>query len=188
MNFTHFAQFFAYEFHAFRTVFSKSAGFFGKFLISVPPCKIFLGQLEESSQNIISIVDSILEEEKLTRKELVIGGFSQGGALALNIALKHYTEVGGILAMSTFLPVDANSREWLDRLEGGAGLPGPISQHHGDSDPMVRIENALRGKEILEKFAKEGEYHFHTYRGLQHSSCTEEMANVDQFINKVLNV
>lgn len=149
---------------------------------------IFSVQLEESSQNIISIIDSILEEENLTRNELVIGGFSQGGALAFNIALKHYTEVAGILAMSTFLPVDKNSRKWLDRLEAGGSLPGPISQHHGDNDPMVRIENAQRGAEILKKFAKDGEFEFHTYRGLEHSSCPEEMRNVDHFISKVLKL
>ena len=135
----------------------------------------------------MSIVDSILEEEKLSRKQLVIGGFSQGGALAFNIALRHYDEVAGILAMSTFLPVDGEAK-MLGKYMAGAPLPGPISQHHGDSDPMVNINSALAGAEVLKKYAKEGEFNFYTYPGLQHSSCPEEMSKVDEFINSVLNV
>ena len=64
----------------------------------------------------VKIVDEILEEEGLTRENLVIGGFSQGGALALNIALNHYENVAGILAMSTFLPIDEVSRTFEDVL------------------------------------------------------------------------
>jgi hypothetical protein len=68
--------------------------------------KIFSDQLNRTSEEMVKIVDDILEEEGLTRENLVIGGFSQGGALALNIALNHYENVAGILAMSTFLPID----------------------------------------------------------------------------------
>ena len=120
---------------------------------------------------------------------MVIGGFSQGGALAYNIAFRHYDEVAGILTMSTFLPVDLTSENnFLAKFEAGAPLPGPISQHHGDSDPMVRYEAAKSGAEYLKKLAKPGEFEFVTYRGMQHSSCPEEMDNVDVFIKKVLNV
>ena len=65
----------------------------------------------------VKIVDDILEEEGLTRENLVIGGFSQGGALALNIALNHYENVAGILAMSTFLPIDEVKKTFEDVLD-----------------------------------------------------------------------
>ena len=66
--------------------------------------------MNRTSEELVKIVDEILEEEGLTRENLVIGGFSQGGALALNIALNHYENVAGILAMSTFLPIDEVSK------------------------------------------------------------------------------
>ena len=121
---------------------------------------------------------------------MVIGGFSQGGALAYNIALRHYDEVGGVLVMSSFLPINLNdnSKNILKKFQDGKPLPGPISQHHGDIDPMVQIKSALLGAEHLKKLAKPGEFEFVTYRGLQHSSCPEEMTNADNFINRVLNI
>ena len=119
----------------------------------------------------------------------MIGGFSQGGALAYNIALSHYEKVAGIVVMSSFLPIPNDpSKSILAKFSKGQGLPGPISQHHGDSDPMVDINMALKGAEFLNELAKDGEFEFLTYSGLQHSSCPEEMNNVEKFIQKALKL
>ena len=109
---------------------------------------------------------------------MVIGGFSQGGALAFNIALRYFNEIGGILAMSTFLPIDLTSgNNFLAKFEAGQPLPGLISQHHGDSDTCINIADAQVGAEYLKKVAKSGEFEFIKYRGMDHSSCRQEMKN-----------
>ena len=70
----------------------------------------------------------------MTRKELVLGGFSQGGALAYHTAFNHFDEIGGLLIMSSWL---CDSEAVLSKYKNGKSLPGPISHHHGDIDPMV---------------------------------------------------
>ena len=57
-----------------------------------------------------SVQSLIAEEEKLgiSRNRIVIGGFSQGGAVALYSAIalnKNSPPLGGILAFSTWMPL-----------------------------------------------------------------------------------
>ena len=96
--------------------------------------RVRLAGLNEAATNITEIVDGILAEENLTRKELVLGGFSQGGALAYHTAFNHFDEIGGLLIMSSWL---CDSETVLSKYKNGKPLPGPISHHHGDIDPMV---------------------------------------------------
>ena len=85
------------------------------------------------------MTDEILEEEQLTRNDLVLGGFSQGGALAYHAAFNHFDNVAGILTMSTWL---CDHETILQKYFDGKSLPGPISHHHGDIDPMVTLDSA----------------------------------------------
>ena len=41
----------------------------------------------------------------IASERIVIAGFSQGGALALNAALRHPEPLAGILALSAYLPL-----------------------------------------------------------------------------------
>ncbi len=64
---------------------------------------------------------------------IVVAGFSQGGAIALQLALRYPERLAGLVALSTYLLLD-------HRLEGDAheanrGLP--VFVGHGSHDPMV---------------------------------------------------
>jgi phospholipase/carboxylesterase len=78
-------------------------------------------------------------------RAIVLAGFSQGGAMALHVGLRHREPLAGILALSCHL-VCAGA---LER-ERSAANPGlPIFQAHGTDDPMVPLEHALETRDRL---------------------------------------
>jgi phospholipase/carboxylesterase len=76
---------------------------------------------------------------------IVIGGFSQGGVVALHTALRYPERLGGILALSTWLPL----REALAREHGANALATPIFMGHGTQDDLVRLASAERARDAL---------------------------------------
>ncbi len=80
-------------------------------------------------------VNGLLEEREIPWERAVIGGFSQGGAIASALALgAGRPRPAGMLEMSTFLPhVDG----WPIDLSDRRGLPAYVA--HGEHDPIIPV-------------------------------------------------
>lgn len=80
----------------------------------------------------------IADEEKtgIASNRIFLGGFSQGGALALYSGLTYANPIAGILAMSTWLP---KSDVVLKQIESKKEVP--VLQCHGDVDLIVSVKN-----------------------------------------------
>lgn len=66
-------------------------------------------------------------------KRILIAGFSQGGAVALHVGLRHDEPLGGILALSCYLPL----RDKLVAEANPANRSTPILMCHGSDDVVV---------------------------------------------------
>jgi phospholipase/carboxylesterase len=71
-------------------------------------------------------------------RAMVVGGFSQGGTMAYDLALRDPARFSGLLGLSTWLPQPLI--EDLPRLPEQAGLP--VLVIHGTADPMIDVERA----------------------------------------------
>ena len=68
-------------------------------------------------------------------------------------------------------------------------LPGPISQHHGTADGVLPFFFAQQSAEFFKKVVnKEEDFQFFSYEGMEHSSCLEELQNVNAFVKKCLKL
>ncbi len=76
-----------------------------------------------------------MKKNPIILKGIIIGGFSQGGATALYTALTCEYTFGGILALSTWLPLHTQFPAALKPTSNK--FQTPILQAHGDSDFMV---------------------------------------------------
>jgi lysophospholipase II len=103
-------------------------------------------------------------------EKILIGGFSQGGATALYTALTSSHRFGGIIALSTWLPLHHRFPADLKLIDNK--LSTPIIQCHGDSDPMVQLEWSKKSAQLLKTLGFTN-VEFKTYRGLSHSSSME---------------
>ncbi|GAB4222170.1 MAG: carboxylesterase [Acidobacteriota bacterium] len=100
--------------------------------------------LDERGQDVAGIEDSarrisaLVERERqrgITPARLVLAGFSQGGAMALHVGLRHPERLAGLVALSCYLLLPARTER--ERSEASRGLP--VFQAHGEHDDVVPL-------------------------------------------------
>ena len=91
------------------------------------------------------VVSSALTEHGLERAQMVVGGFSMGGAMSLLYTFRpsEAARPAGVLVMSGFLPSES-----VDGLDWSGELP-PVLMQHGTADPMVPMDRARYTANIL---------------------------------------
>lgn len=127
-----------------------------------------------------ALVHKMIQDEikgGIEAKRIILGGFSQGGALALYSALTFPQQLAGVMALSCWLPLHASfpgAKKTGDTL--------PVLQCHGDADPIVPFRVGQMSAAAIKAFMKAST--FNTYRGLSHSSSDEELADMKKFIEE----
>lgn len=102
---------------------------------------------------------------------IIVGGFSQGGALALYSGLTFSEPLGGIIGLSCWLPLHKSfpaAKKTSDAI--------PIFQCHGEIDPVVPYKFGQLSHYNLKAFMTHAQ--FFSYKDLSHSSSQEEMQDV----------
>ena len=127
-------------------------------------------------------VEVLLAREKsrgISAGRIVLAGFSQGGAIALQAGLRHGERLAGIMALSTYVPL-------ADRLAAEASAANralPIFMAHGTADPMIPLVRALASRDLLQQQGYALEWH--EYR-MQHAVCPQEIAAIGVWLRRVL--
>ncbi|KAK5642717.1 hypothetical protein RI129_008884 [Pyrocoelia pectoralis] len=132
----------------------------------------------QATQNIHAMIDSEIKSG-IPASKILLGGFSQGGALALYSALSYPEKLAGVVALSCWLPLRKS-------FPGAQRCPNdlPVLQCHGDCDPVVPYKWGQMTASLLKNLLKGPE--FKSYRGLMHTSSDEELQDVKEFIHRNL--
>lgn len=112
-------------------------------------------------------------------ENIVLAGFSQGCAMALQVGLRFPQKLAGIMALSGYLPL-ANSLA-LER--STANQDTPILMAHGIWDAVVIPERAEASVEVLEKLGYQVDWN--TYP-MEHSLHPDELIDISGFLRLVL--
>ena len=125
-----------------------------------------------------AIVESLIAQEVahgIAPGNIFLAGFSQGGAIALHTALRLSVPVGGVLALSTYLPL-ANSaaHEMLANTK-----TTPIFMAHGRSDPVIPYAMGIASKERLLESGYAVEWHEYA---MQHAVCDAELRDIGDWL------
>lgn len=103
--------------------------------------------MEGVARSAVQIEELITREKTrgISADRIVIAGFSQGGALAYHVGLRHPEALAGILVLSAYL-LDASD------LGTEATQPNqhtPILQCHGTHDPVVTLAMGAQARDAL---------------------------------------
>ncbi|KAM6973896.1 acyl-protein thioesterase 2 isoform 1-T2 [Tautogolabrus adspersus] len=129
-------------------------------------------------------IKAIIEHEAkngIPPHRIILGGFSQGGALSLYTALTCQHQLAGVVALSCWLPLH---RSFPSASSGHKNIP--ILQCHGENDCMIPAQFGAMTHEKLRLIVNPDLVNFKTYPNLSHSSCPQEMVAVREFIDKYL--
>ncbi|MFN2359866.1 MAG: alpha/beta hydrolase [Marinobacter sp.] len=131
-------------------------------------------QLMASSDAVAKLVDR--ETERGVKSEnIIIAGFSQGGAVAYELGLSYPKRLGGIVALSTYFA----TAKTVSVSDANRGIP--ISIYHGTHDPMVPESLGRLSVEKLKELGFDPSYR--TFP-MEHSVCLEEVQDIGGFIRK----
>jgi phospholipase/carboxylesterase len=123
--------------------------------------------------------EMIAAEKKRGMKRIVLAGFSQGGAIVLQTALRHPERLAGVLALSTYLPLNAT----LEAERSPANQELPIFMAHGQYDDIIPLARAEQSRQVLERLGYKVQWH--TYP-MPHAVCPEEIADISAFLRPLL--
>jgi phospholipase/carboxylesterase len=128
-----------------------------------------------------SIEDLIAREGSrgIAPARIVLAGFSQGGAIALQTALRSGERLAGALALSTYLPLAAT----LAAERSAENRDLPIFMAHGSQDPMIPVDRARASRDALAALGYAVEWREYP---MQHSLCLEEISDIAAWLTRVL--
>ncbi|MCK4609283.1 MAG: dienelactone hydrolase family protein [Gammaproteobacteria bacterium] len=146
------------------------------------------GLTEDSPQDRAGIQQSQQLIEQLINKELELGiasdkiilaGFSQGGAMALQCGLRYPQKLAGILALSAFLPL----AEALKAEAAPANQNAPIFMTHGEHDDVLPITWAKASRDKLTEL--DYKLKWATYP-MAHQLCDQEIIDISCWLKELL--
>ena len=135
----------------------------------------------EGAEESRAIVESIINEQMdkgIPAGNIILAGFSQGGAVSYYTALRSQHRIAGVLAMSTYLLFP----EQAETEQSGVNQGVPIFASHGTQDGVVPL--AL-GQNAAEKVKDLGyEVTWKTY-AMEHEVNLEQIKDIGAWINTV---
>lgn len=100
----------------------------------------------------VEIVNALIADEiqsGIDAANIVLAGFSQGGAIALMAALQTPLPLAGVMGLSTYLPDAERMLEAFSQSERDANNRLPVFLAHGTQDDVIQIRFAEQSRVTL---------------------------------------
>ena len=122
----------------------------------------------------IQQVNALLERERergIDADRIILAGFSQGGAIALQLGLRYPHRLAGLIGLSTYMLFASELQDSMNE----ANQKTPVFLAHGTTDPMVLPAMGEAARKQLVALGLPLEWH--TYP-MPHSVCPEEISDI----------
>ena len=110
---------------------------------------------------------------------IVLAGFSQGGAIALQTGLRHKARLAGLMVLSSYLPIASTVASEVS----AASKAVPVFMAHGTHDPMIALTRATASRDQLTQLGCNIEWKQYP---MEHSLVMEEVRDVRDWLGRVL--
>jgi phospholipase/carboxylesterase len=119
-------------------------------------------------------------ERGISAKRLILAGFSQGGTIVLHTGLRYPHPLGGIMALSTYLPL----ADTVENEIHTANQQTPIFMAHGQSDPVIAFEHGKNSAIKLETLGYQVEWQNYD---MQHNVNLDEIKDIGHWLSARLS-
>ena len=127
-------------------------------------------------------IEALIGREKrrgIAPRNIILAGFSQGGALALQTGLRYPKKLAGIMALSCYLPAS----QTLAAQAHQANSTTSIFMAHGSLDNIIPMALAVASRRQLHESGYVVTWHEYP---MAHSVCKEEIADIGEWLKRVL--
>jgi len=131
------------------------------------------------SQGAIEKLIAQQRQSGIPARKIVLAGFSQGGAIVLQTALRHAERLAGVMALSTYLPLQSKLGPERNPINNDL----PVFMAHGAFDPMIPMARALQSRDAMRSLGYPVQWREYP---MPHSVCPQEIADIAAFLLEVL--
>ncbi len=134
--------------------------------------------IAQSQRRVAQLIENEIAQG-IAAQQIVLAGFSQGGAITLYTGLRFAQRLGGILALSTYLPLAESTGS--ERCAANSGIP--IMMAHGQYDQTIPLQAGLESRELLGRLGYPVSWHAYP---MEHSVCAGEIQDISAWLSRVL--
>ncbi|KAF5375277.1 hypothetical protein D9758_000089 [Tetrapyrgos nigripes] len=141
--------------------------------------------IRESISSVNQMIDAVVTAG-LDSRRIILIGFSQGAALSLMASLSTPCSLGGVASLSGWIP--HRFRQYLEN-QSEDRLPARILWCHGNADEDIPLSHGLDGVSFLKtsmKYSEPEKLQVNVYENLSHTINEEEIADLGDWLRKVL--
>ncbi|MFZ6747782.1 alpha/beta hydrolase [Undibacterium sp. Ren11W] len=127
-------------------------------------------------------IETLIAREKargIPAERIILAGFSQGCAMALQVGLRHPEKLAGLLCLSGYVAL----RDVVASERTAANQATPIFLAHGTADPVIPLLRAEQSRDLLQDLGYSIEWHEYM---MQHSVCEEEIRDIGNWLRRVV--
>ena len=135
--------------------------------------------MQASEKLVISLIEEQIKQG-IRSENIILAGFSQGGAVALYTGIRYQHKLAGIMALSTYLPFPQNA----DTEYNAVNIDMPIMIAHGQYDQVVPIKLGHMTKNVLQAIGYQPTWHEYP---MEHSVIAEEVADIGRWITSTFH-
>ena len=142
-------------------------------------------QDEHGIRESAEILNLLIERERergIDYNRIVVAGFSQGGAIAIHAALRFHHKLAGLLALSTWLPLDGAIEEEVTLNNKSQSRDLPIFLAHGSFDPILPVNLSHESRNILHKLNYKVDWHEYP---IAHSVSENEIKDISFWLQHI---
>lgn len=121
-------------------------------------------------------------EKGIPTSRIILGGFSQGGAISLFSGITCSDKLAGIFGLSSYLLLHGAIKEYVPA--DSPNKDTPIFMGHGSVDPLVKYDWGVQTAQVLKEMGWTVD--FKTYDGLAHSAEPREIDDLEKWIGERL--
>lgn len=128
------------------------------------------------------LLDHLIEQQLaqgIAAQRIVLAGFSQGGAVVLHTGLRYPKTLAGIMALSTYLPLEKALAAELNI----ANQHTPVFMAHGRADPVIALSFAEHSRAVLQQQGCKVDWH--TY-AMPHGVSPQEIEDISHWLGIIL--
>lgn len=132
--------------------------------------------IRESAGLVAGLIDDQIERG-VHAGNVILAGFSQGGAIALYEGLTGKHRLGGILALSTYLPVQQTALP----LVTADKLDMPVFMAHGLYDDVIQVRHAEQSRQLMQEHGISLEWHDYP---IGHTVSADEVSDIATWLKR----
>ena len=139
--------------------------------------------IRDSAAMLVQLIECE-HERGVDYDHIVLAGFSQGGAIAMHTAMRFPERLAGLMALSTWMPLESMIDEEVMQNSTAQPRDLPVLMAHGSFDPMLPISAGQHARDIMRKAGFAVQWHDYP---MAHAVCAEEIVEISKWLANIFS-